>query len=164
TRVVYVYFLVKILDLLDTVFFVLRKKNSHVSFLHLYHHTGMVCLSFSGAKWAPGGHGTFLGFNNSIVHMVMYTYYLAATLRPDSKYTIWWKKYITQLQMLQFLLNTLQQSALLFQPDCYYPRFILFFTIPQNFFMILLFAEFYRKAYMTKKETGEKCREISKED
>lgn len=31
------YFLTKICDLFDTVFFVLKKKNSHVSFLHVYH-------------------------------------------------------------------------------------------------------------------------------
>lgn len=31
------YFITKICDLFDTVFFVLKKKNSHVSFLHVYH-------------------------------------------------------------------------------------------------------------------------------
>uniref|UniRef100_T1HAW0 Elongation of very long chain fatty acids protein n=1 Tax=Rhodnius prolixus TaxID=13249 RepID=T1HAW0_RHOPR len=36
------------------VFFVLRKKNNKVSFLHLYHHTGMVLLTWSCIKWLPG--------------------------------------------------------------------------------------------------------------
>lgn len=33
-----VYFYVRIIDLLDTVMFVLSKKLSHVTFLHVYHH------------------------------------------------------------------------------------------------------------------------------
>ena len=37
---VYLYFIIKVVDLLDTIFFVLRKKQSQVTFLHVYHHTG----------------------------------------------------------------------------------------------------------------------------
>lgn len=36
----YCYFMIKVIDLLDTVFFVLRKKQNQVTFLHVYHHTG----------------------------------------------------------------------------------------------------------------------------
>lgn len=36
-QIAHYYFLTKICDLIDTVFFVLKKKNSHVSFLHVYH-------------------------------------------------------------------------------------------------------------------------------
>jgi len=35
------YWMTKFLDLLDTLFFVLRKKNSHITLLHLYHHTSV---------------------------------------------------------------------------------------------------------------------------
>ena len=35
---VYLYAITKFIDLLDTVFFVLRKKSSHITFLHVYHH------------------------------------------------------------------------------------------------------------------------------
>ena len=37
------------------MFFLLRKKNSQVSFLHVYHHTTMVCLWWIGIKWVAGG-------------------------------------------------------------------------------------------------------------
>lgn len=37
-RFAYTYFLVKLLDLMDTIFFVLRKKDNQVTFLHVYHH------------------------------------------------------------------------------------------------------------------------------
>jgi len=44
-QLVSIYFWTKPLDLLDTVFFALRGKSSHLSFLHLYHHT-LVKFSF----------------------------------------------------------------------------------------------------------------------
>lgn len=33
---------------------VLRKKDDHISFLHVYHHTGMCALAWGGAKYLPG--------------------------------------------------------------------------------------------------------------
>lgn len=47
-----------------------------------------------------GGHETFLGLINSIVHIIMYTYYLVTIVKPEQKNNIWWKKYLTQLQMV----------------------------------------------------------------
>lgn len=147
---VYLYFWLKVTDLLDTVFFVMRKKSSQVSFLHIYHHTGMVALAWSGAKWMPGGHDTFIGWINALVHVIMYSYYLVTNLRPQYKGNIWWKKHITQLQMLQFFIFILHSVALLLSPDCGYPKFTAAVFIPQNTFMLILFYDFYRKAYLNK--------------
>lgn len=47
-RAVWLYYMAKIIELLDTVFFVLRKKHQQVSFLHVYHHTLMPICSFLG--------------------------------------------------------------------------------------------------------------------
>lgn len=38
----YMYFVSKIADLFDTIFFVLRKKQTHVTILHVFHHSVMV--------------------------------------------------------------------------------------------------------------------------
>ena len=38
----------RFLDMLDTVFFVLRKKNSQITFLHVYHHTAVPFLGHTG--------------------------------------------------------------------------------------------------------------------
>lgn len=94
------YFLLKVVDLMDTVFFVLRKKDKQISFLHLYHHTGMVILTWNATKFYPGGHSVFTGFINSIIHVVMYSYYLVSAFQPQYKNNIWWKKYITQMQIV----------------------------------------------------------------
>lgn len=151
TRRAYIYFLVKVIDLLDTVFFVLRKKQNQVSFLHVYHHTGMVMLSWSGVKWFPGGHSVFMGFINSFVHVVMYYYYFLTSISPKYKANVWWKKHITQLQIIQFGAIFLQWFVLVFQPNCNFPKWPLFVILPQNLFMFVLFLDFYYKAYIKKK-------------
>ncbi|KFB53402.1 AGAP001097-PA-like protein [Anopheles sinensis] len=96
----YAYFLLKLLDLIDTVFFVLRKKQSHVSFLHVYHHSVMVATAYCGLVFVPGGHALMLGLWNTLVHTVMYFYYFLASLGSAN---IWWKNYLTRLQLVQFV-------------------------------------------------------------
>lgn len=44
-----------------------------------------------------------LGFINSMVHAVMYSYYLISIVRPQWVRQ-WWKKYITQLQIVSILI------------------------------------------------------------
>lgn len=61
TRLIWAYFLLKLLDLMDTIFFVLRKKQTQVTFLHLYHHVGILMGAWGAVKYLPGGHVTFLG-------------------------------------------------------------------------------------------------------
>jgi elongation of very long chain fatty acids protein 7 len=96
-----VYFIAKLTELLDTVFFVLRKKDNQVSFLHLYHHTVMPMISWGCTKYFPGGHGTFIGVINSFVHIVMYFYYMLAAMGPEFQKYLWWKHWITNLQMVR---------------------------------------------------------------
>lgn len=50
----YGYFLLKIYDLVETLFFVLRKKQSQVSFLHLYHHIMILFFTYIGTRSLPG--------------------------------------------------------------------------------------------------------------
>ncbi|XP_001599867.1 elongation of very long chain fatty acids protein AAEL008004 [Nasonia vitripennis] len=145
---VYLYFIVKIIDLLDTVFFVLRKKQNQISFLHVYHHTGMVMGSWGGVKYLAGGHATFLGLINSFVHVIMYTHYLVSSFKIANP---WWKKYITQLQLIQFFLILVHFSQLLWTEDCGFPRWPAAIFIPQNIFMIVLFGDFYYQTYVKKK-------------
>lgn len=64
----YGYFLLKVLDLADTVFFVLRKKESHVSFLHVYHHAIMVSLSYLAVVFVPGMR-KFYRLNRSVLYI-----------------------------------------------------------------------------------------------
>ncbi|XP_013192148.2 elongation of very long chain fatty acids protein AAEL008004 [Amyelois transitella] len=152
-KVCYAYFLVKIADLLDTVFFVLRKKQQQVSFLHVYHHFGMVMVSWGIVKWVPGGHGSMLVAVNSFVHIVMYTYYLLSAWDDSYKRSLWWKKHVTQLQIIQFTILFLHFVSLVVAPHCRFPRQPAYLLIPQNLFMVILFGDFYYRTYIKNTKT-----------
>lgn len=53
-----------------------------------------------GVKFTPGGHSSFFGFLNTFVHIIMYSYYLLAALGPKYQKYLWWKKYLTTIQMV----------------------------------------------------------------
>ncbi|XP_054552483.1 elongation of very long chain fatty acids protein 7-like isoform X3 [Talpa occidentalis] len=48
-------FFSKAIELLDTVFFILRKKREQITFLHVYHHGTMLFNWWAGVKYVPGG-------------------------------------------------------------------------------------------------------------
>uniref|UniRef100_A0A336L063 Elongation of very long chain fatty acids protein n=1 Tax=Culicoides sonorensis TaxID=179676 RepID=A0A336L063_CULSO len=148
------YYLAKISELLDTVFFVLRKKDRQVSFLHVYHHAGMPIISWGLTKYYPGGHLVFSGMLNSMVHVVMYFYYMIAAMGPQYQKYLWWKKYITNMQMIQFALVFLHFSQLLWT-DCGFPRWTILFCLPNAVFFYFLFNDFYKKAYQENKKKEE---------
>ena len=50
--------------MLDTVFFVLRKKNNQISFLHVYHHATMFPIWWIGIKWVAGGQCKYINITN----------------------------------------------------------------------------------------------------
>lgn len=55
--------------------------------------------------WFPllGGHSTFFGLLNTFVHIVMYFYYFLTALGPQVQKYLWWKKYLTTLQMVSYV-------------------------------------------------------------
>lgn len=118
----YAYFLVKMLDLCDTIFFVLRKRSRQISFLHVYHHVAILVGSYIAVSWAPGnihpklcsfqiltwlfsigGHPWLFGLLNCFVHVVMYGYYFGSVYSPRMKENLTIKRSITQLQIVSHL-------------------------------------------------------------
>ncbi|ALC42071.1 CG18609, partial [Drosophila busckii] len=150
----YAYFINKILDLLDTVFFVLRKSYKQISFLHVYHHVMMCCGCYLVMRfYGTGGHLNFVGMLNSLVHTVMYFYYFLSAYYPGLKASLWWKKYITISQLMQFLmLFSYAAYILVFSRDCGYPACLLLVQIVQAVIMIYMFGNFYVKTYVQAKK------------
>jgi hypothetical protein len=75
----------------------------------VYHHLMMAIFTWITVKFFAGGQVYFLGMPNLFVHVVMYFYYFLTAWDPIYKESIWWKKYITQLQLVRmwkFLLQT----------------------------------------------------------
>ncbi|XP_076440355.1 very long chain fatty acid elongase 7-like isoform X3 [Babylonia areolata] len=73
-RVCWWFYFSKFIELLDTVFFIMRKKFSQVTFLHVFHHGIMPISWWFGVKLVPGGFGTFHSLLNSFIHLMMYTF------------------------------------------------------------------------------------------
>lgn len=68
--------MLKLIDLIETVVFVLRKKDSQISFLHLYHHLSTVMIAWIITKYVPVAMASFSLLINCSVHVIMYIYYL----------------------------------------------------------------------------------------
>ena len=49
-----------------------------------------------------GEQGVVIGFLNSVVHVIMYFYYMVAAMGPKYQKYIWWKKYMTWIQLVRF--------------------------------------------------------------
>ena len=67
------YYYLKIFDLLDTLIFILRKKDSQVSRLHVVHHVVIPCLVWLGIKFYPYPIAGMTILVNTFVHILMYT-------------------------------------------------------------------------------------------
>lgn len=140
------YLWVRVADFLDTVFFVLRRKDSHVSFLHVGHHCLVVFDGWYGLGYGADGQ-ILLGLClNSFVHVIMYSYYFLSLLGSCVQKYLWWKRYLTQVQIGQFFVLMAHGVIPLFI-DCGYPRLHILLGIPQGVFFISMFLNFYWKAY-----------------
>lgn len=76
----------------------------------------------------------------------MYTYYGLAAIGPSMTPYIWWKKYITKLQLTQFILVFTHSFQLLFR-ECDYPRIFMAYIGFYSVLFLFMFSDFYIKAY-----------------
>eukprot|EP00181_Compsopogon_caeruleus_P006161 CAMPEP_0184682740 /NCGR_PEP_ID=MMETSP0312-20130426/8580_1 /TAXON_ID=31354 /ORGANISM="Compsopogon coeruleus, Strain SAG 36.94" /LENGTH=172 /DNA_ID=CAMNT_0027134603 /DNA_START=411 /DNA_END=929 /DNA_ORIENTATION=- len=145
----YIFYASKYYELLDTVIMVLKKRP--LNFLHVYHHCVVMPLFWVYMETDMVIHW-ILVVANSMVHVAMYYYYAIATLGK----TVWWKKYITQAQILQFVIDV---TATWPFPVLYYSSagcsgsmrgWIFGQAVGLSFFK--LFSDFYRRSYKTKSD------------
>ncbi|GFW72144.1 elongation of very long chain fatty acids protein 7 [Trichonephila clavipes] len=103
-KTIWKIYLLKFADLLDTVFFVLRKKQNQITFLHVFHHSGLCLFGSWGLRNIEFCSGFYIAvgfFINTIVHVIMYFYYGLAACGPSVQKYLWWKKYLTLIQIMQ---------------------------------------------------------------
>ncbi|KAL8614269.1 hypothetical protein ACOMHN_007607 [Nucella lapillus] len=145
-KVIWWYYFSKLIEFADTIIFVFRKKKNQITFLHMYHHSSMPLLWWIGTRFAPGGEAFFCATMNSFVHVVMYSYYMMSAMGSALQPYLWWKKYLTSLQLLQFVLILGRVSYTVYT-GCQYPRLFQKMLLVYMVTLITLFSNFYFHAY-----------------
>ncbi|KAL9552518.1 hypothetical protein MBANPS3_003731 [Mucor bainieri] len=165
----YLNYLVKYWELIDTIFLVLKKKK--LEFLHYYHHSLTMVLCFTqlngqtSVSWVPIT-------LNLTVHVLMYYYYF----RTAAGAKIWWKKYLTTLQITQFIIDlvviyfcTYTYFAYTYWPhlpnmgSCAGTETSALFGCALLSSYLVLFINFYRITYQAKRAAARKQKQ-EKED
>ncbi|CAG9134625.1 unnamed protein product [Plutella xylostella] len=149
TEAVWWYYFSKLLEFCDTFFFILRKKNEQLTFLHVYHHSTMFSFWWIGIKWVPSGTTFLPAMVNSAIHVMMYTYYGLSVFGPRVSQYLWWKKYLTILQLIQFTC-ALVLAVNGIRTGCEFPLWMHYVLIVYMISFIVLFGNFYMKAYIAK--------------
>ncbi|XP_076663456.1 very long chain fatty acid elongase 1 isoform X1 [Andrena cerasifolii] len=139
--------MLKMIDLIETVIFVLRKKDSQISFLHIYHHLSTLMIAWIMTKYVPVAMASFTLLINCGVHVIMYIYYLFSAFGENAqKLMAPFKPVLTITQMVQFIL-IIVQNAQAFFPSCpvtKMPSTISIINVIINFY---LFYNFYQTRY-----------------
>ncbi|KAJ2943577.1 hypothetical protein O0L34_g16686 [Tuta absoluta] len=162
-RGIYLYCLAKMSEFIDTILFVLRKKWNQISFLHVYHHFIMYMSAWVTLKYDPTYSIVFLGTLNSFVHVIMYGYYGLSAFPKLQKY-LWWKKYITKLQLIQFVIVVIQVTANYYVTPCKASYVLLSIVWFHGFLFVYLFSDFYVKSYLQKrKDTQDKMAALERD-
>lgn len=79
----------------------------------------------------------------------MYFYYMIAAMGPNYQKYIWWKKYLTAFQMVQFVAIFIHQFQLLFR-ECDYPKGFMVWIGLHGAMFLFLFSDFYKTKYTSK--------------
>lgn len=147
----WLFLLSRLVEWLDTIFFVLRKKDNQVTKLHVFHHSFVPFICWTYLKYHPGRTVAFFPLVNTFVHSIMYTYYFLATFGPQMQPYLWWKKYLTSLQIAQFVLILIQLATIPLSTNerCQYPRGFLVVAFAGAILFLWLFYTYYIDTYKT---------------
>ena len=143
--VLFLFQLSKFLELIDTAFIVLRKKE--LSFLHWFHHLTVLIYCWASLHDTPST-GYWFGQTNMLVHAVMYGYFaFATTLRNVS----WFNPLlVTVLQIAQMVWGLFISVAYLAHPTTIYDQHTLVhaaYAIPMYTAYLYLFCSFLETRY-----------------
>lgn len=148
-EMIHIFYVSKMYEFIDTFIMILKGNMRQVSLLHVYHHLSISMIWWSIVYVAPGGDAYYSAALNSFVHVVMYTYYfLASAIGKNDKARkryLWWGKYLTQLQMTQFVTMLFQATYNIKYKR--YNSFLAQLLIVYMLSLLALFGNFYVQKY-----------------
>ncbi|XP_022697826.1 elongation of very long chain fatty acids protein 4-like [Varroa jacobsoni] len=158
---VYYYWWLRVIDFADTLFFVLRKRQRQITFLHVFHHVVVVAAAWGSAYFGLTNLLIFTLCLNSVVHSVMYSYYFLSTLGPAVQPYLWWKRHLTKLQILQFFIMMAHLSIPIWK-SCGYPPAIVYGWMGAVGAILLLFVNFYIQSYRIQRKQAKDVQKAGK--
>ena len=144
STLVWMHYNNKYVELLDTLWMVLKKKEKQISFLHCYHHVLLIWVWYLCCATEPSGDSYFGACVNSFIHVIMYAYYTLTLLKIECP----WKTWVTNIQMTQFAVCLWHAWYV-----WYYRTMPWQLPAAQAFVMLnmlVLFGHFYIKTYLRK--------------
>ncbi|XP_074104668.1 very long chain fatty acid elongase 6 [Cotesia typhae] len=152
---VWMFVLSKLPELGDTLFIVLRKQR--LIFLHWYHHmTVLMYAWFSYAEYSAPAR--WFVVVNYTIHAMMYTYYALKAMRYSPP--TWIAIMITTLQIAQMIVGfaitiwVYQMYVSHGQRECHITMTNIRISALIYISYLVLFAKFFREAYMTKRNSS----------
>ncbi|XP_072688736.1 very long chain fatty acid elongase 5 isoform X3 [Canis lupus baileyi] len=106
-RVLWWYYFSKLIEFMDTFFFILRKNNHQITVLHVYHHASMLNIWWFVMNWVPCGHSSVCADNHPDQlwgHLAMFVPPWVAVL-PD------WIHDLSDCSLHKLLYSDLQQEG-----------------------------------------------------
>lgn len=144
-----IFYISKYYEFIDTWILILKGKEP--SFLQVYHHTGIAIAMWGGvlsqSAWLQS-----VVMLNSVIHTMMYTYFLIKTISPTTEIKA--AKNLTMAQIGQFFTGIIYSAGVLYMGDsCDTPssRISLAFLQLYGYGLVALFAAFASRKYKKKK-------------
>jgi len=151
-NVLWLFYVSKVLDFVDTFFIITGKKWAQLSFLHVYHHWSIFQFYWLNLWVGYDGDIYLTIVLNAFIHTIMYSYYLCSAQKGNilGTFAKAVKPFITSMQLVQFFTMIAQATVLLSSGCTSFP--------PRNtklYFgyictMIVLFGQFFVKSYLSK--------------
>ncbi|KAF9434254.1 hypothetical protein BGZ76_008325 [Entomortierella beljakovae] len=139
----YIFYLSKFYEVIDTIIILMKGRRS--STLQTYHHAGAMITMWSGIRYQTTPIWIFVVFN-SFIHTIMYCYYACTSigLHPPGK------KYLTTLQITQFLVGMTLATSYIVIPNCAPDRgtyLAVYVNVAYLFPLTYLFVDFAKRTY-----------------
>lgn len=135
-------------EFLETVVFVLRKKQNQVSWLHVYHHIAVVSLLWMFFKFSATRNEIIIIAINTAVHIVMYFYYFLSSFSKLKSITVKSKPFITAMQITQLVII---MTHIIHALACCEVTKLYWLQLGNIVILIAMFLQFYFKSYRSEK-------------